>query len=58
MNELIEEIIAAAFELADSIESLLLSFSQRLSELDKRVRALEEKNVAESSNADRGEKRE
>jgi len=43
MNEQIEEIIAGAYELFDQVESLLLSISQRLTKLDQRVHAIEEK---------------
>lgn len=43
MNEQIEEIIAGAYELFDQVESLLLSISQRITKLDQRVRAIEEK---------------
>jgi len=56
MNEQIEEIIAGAYELFDQVESLLLSISQRLSKLDQRVRAIEEKiDAAGSSLVDGGD---
>jgi len=56
MNERIEEIIAGAYELFDQVESLLLSISQRLTKLDQRVRAIEEKiDAAGSSLVDGGD---
>jgi len=56
MNEQIEEIIAGAYELFDQVESLLLSISQRLTKLDQRVRAIEEKiDAAGSSLVDGGD---
>jgi len=56
MNEQIEEIIAGAYELFDQVESLLLSISQRITKLDQRVRAIEEKiDAAGSSLVDGGD---
>jgi len=59
MNEKIEEIIGAAYELFDQVESLLLSISQRFNKLEQRVRALEERtNGAASSSMDDGDEEE
>jgi len=56
MDEQIEEIIAGAYELFDQVESLLLSISQRITKLDQRVRAIEEKiDAAGSSLVDGGD---
>jgi len=56
MNEQIEEIIAGAYELFDQVESLLLSISQRITKLDQRVHAIEEKiDAAGSSLVDGGD---
>jgi len=59
MSEKIEEIIGAAYELFDQVESLLLSISQRLNELGQRVRALEKKtDAAAPSSVDDGDEEE